>query len=67
MNGTQHYQQGEALLARCTEYRPGEERAALATEANAHFLAALVACLATSQHPESVAWDQAVNHNRSNQ
>lgn len=61
MSGPEHYRQGEHLLARCTEFREGEHRSSIAVEAQAHFLAALTAAVATSQHPESIAWQQAIN------
>lgn len=60
MTGPEHYREGEHLLGRCLEFGHGEQRQALAIEATAHFLAALVATTATSQHPESVAWSKAV-------
>ena len=61
MNGPDHYREGERLLKQCTEFGSGERRGSIATEANAHFLAALTAAVATSQHPDSVAWKQAIN------
>lgn len=61
MTGPEHYLEGDRLLARASKMIEGSDgRARTATEAQAHFTAALVACLATSQHPESVAWAKAV-------
>jgi hypothetical protein len=61
VTGPEHYREGEHLLGRCLEFGHGEQRQALAVEATAHFLAALVATTAAHQHPESLAWDEAVN------
>lgn len=61
MTGPEHYREGERLLKQCTEYGSGERRGSIATEANAHFLAALVATTATHQHPESVAWNKVID------
>ena len=59
MTGPDHYREGEHLLGRCLEFGHSEQRQALAVEAIAHFLAALVATTAASQHPESVRWQEA--------
>lgn len=59
MTGPDHYREGERLLAESEETNPvfkPDEAQTLATQAQAHFLAALVATTATHQHPESVAW-----------
>lgn len=61
MTGPEHYREGERLLKQCTEYGSGERRGSIAVEANAHFLAALVATTAASQHPESVAWAKVID------
>ncbi|MFD9248527.1 hypothetical protein [Streptomyces bottropensis] len=61
MTGPEHYREGERLLRQCTEFGSGERRGSIATEANAHFTAALVACIATHQHPESVAWAKVID------
>ncbi|MDX2550104.1 hypothetical protein [Streptomyces stelliscabiei] len=62
MTGPDHYREGERLLGLCDAWIDGaEDRAHLATEANAHFTAALVAVLAASQHPESVAWAKVID------
>lgn len=60
MTGPEHYRRGEALLARCTELGESERRGSVATEATAHFLAALVAATAETNQPESVSWQRAV-------
>ncbi|MFE4671415.1 hypothetical protein [Streptomyces sp. NPDC056723] len=59
MNGPDHYREGERLLRQCTEFGSGERRGSIATEANAHFLAALVALHAAEKQPESVKWQEA--------
>jgi hypothetical protein len=70
VNGPDHYREGERLLAG----RPvSDEEISRGIEpgvwppshmdllaAQAHFTAALVACLATSQHPESTSWAEAI-------
>ncbi|MFF7130413.1 hypothetical protein [Streptomyces sp. NPDC008240] len=62
MNGPDHYAEGDRLLDLCTKMIEGSDgRARTAAEAQAHYTAALVACLATHQHPDSVAWDKAVS------
>lgn len=64
MTGPEHYREGERLLAESEEssahFRPDQCRT-LAEQANAHFTAALVACLAAHQHPESVAWAKVID------
>ncbi|GGW15730.1 hypothetical protein GCM10018980_52010 [Streptomyces capoamus] len=61
MTGPEHYLEGDRLMKRASTMIEGSEgRARTATEAHAHYTAALVACLATSQLPEYVAWDQAI-------
>lgn len=62
MTGPEHYREGERLLDRAAQMIEGSDgRARTATEAQAHFTAALVASIAAHQHPESVAWDKAIN------
>ncbi|MER5715703.1 hypothetical protein [Streptomyces sp. NPDC002132] len=64
MTGPEHYREGERLLAASedTTIAFGADTArALAAQAQAHFLAALVATTAVSQHPDSVAWDKVIN------
>lgn len=70
MTGPEHYREGERLLAGTPT--TDDEHARGITPgiwppshmdllaAQAHFTAALVACLATSQHPESTSWAKAV-------
>jgi hypothetical protein len=60
MTGPEHYREGEFLLGRCAENGVGPERDSLATEATAHFLAALVALEASDKVPGSVSWQEAV-------
>lgn len=60
MTGPEHYREGERLLRQCTEFGSGERRGSIATEANAHFLAALVALTAEDKFPLSVSWQKAV-------
>jgi hypothetical protein len=70
MTGPEHYLEGERLLAGTdvpadpeSGYRahhdPPSQMDLLA--AQTHFLAAFTAAVATSQHPESLAWQQAIN------
>ena len=71
MTGPEHYREGERLLAgqpiSSDEQTRGIEPGTWPPThmellaAQAHFLAALVACQATHQHPESVAWDKVIN------
>nr|WP_187279284.1 hypothetical protein [Streptomyces lavendulae] len=59
MTGPEHYREGDRLLARAATMIEGSDgRARTAAEAQAHYTAALAACLATHQHPESVSWDE---------
>ena len=61
MTGPEHYSEGDRLLERCSKMIEGSDgRAKMAAEAQAHLTAALVACLALSQHPESTSWAKAV-------
>ncbi|MEV6014756.1 hypothetical protein [Streptomyces sp. NPDC051997] len=60
MTGPEHYREGERLLRHCTEYGSGERRGNIATEANAHFLAALVALTAEDKFTDRVSWQKAV-------
>ncbi|MFI5687914.1 hypothetical protein [Streptomyces sp. NPDC051636] len=59
MTGPEHYREGEHLLGRCLEFGHSEQRQALAVEAAAHFLAALVALHAAEKQPESIRWQEA--------
>jgi hypothetical protein len=67
VNGPDHFREGEERM-RASDYQrqqagdDGDLTTAMheAAMAQAHFLAALVACHATHQHPESVAWAKAV-------
>jgi len=61
VTGPEHYREGERLLKQCAEYSSGERRGSIAAEAQAHFLAALVATTAAHQHPESVAWAKVID------
>jgi hypothetical protein len=62
MTGPEHYREGDRLLARAATMIEGSDgRARTTNEAQAHYLAALVAATAVHQHPESVAWDEAIN------
>ena len=64
MTGPDHFREGERLLAESddtsTVYKPDEAHA-LAAQATAHFIAALTASHATANHPDSVAWQHAIN------
>lgn len=68
MNGPEHFREGEERM-RASDYQrqdaanAGDLTTAMheAAMAQAHFLAAIAACLATSQHPNSVAWDRVIN------
>ncbi|WP_406444583.1 hypothetical protein OHB14_36810 [Streptomyces sp. NBC_01613] len=70
MTGPEHYLEGERLLAGTdvpadpeqgmgARHDPPSQMDVLT--AIGHFLAGLTAAAATSQHPESVAWQQAIN------
>lgn len=72
MTGPEHYREGERLLAGPPAAKgetvtgsnreghwPPTDRELL--EAQTHFLAALVACHAAHQHPESVAWAKVID------
>ncbi|MEU7969216.1 hypothetical protein AB0D09_38130 [Streptomyces sp. NPDC049097] len=59
MTGPEHYRRGERLLARCTELGESDRRGSVATEAHAHFTAALVAILAEEKFPDSIKWQEA--------
>lgn len=71
MNGPDHFREGERLLAGQPVHPDDLERGVKPgtwppsqmelLAAQTHFLAAIVACLATHQHPESVSWDQVIN------
>ncbi|MFI2761416.1 hypothetical protein ACH5A3_21480 [Streptomyces echinatus] len=61
MTGPEHYREGDRLLARAATMIEGSDgRARTAAEAQAHFLAALVATTAEDKFPLSVAWQKAV-------
>jgi hypothetical protein len=70
VTGPDHYRVGERLLAG-TRVPADPEQGMGARhdrpsqmdllEAQTHFLAALAASHATSAHPESIAWEQAIN------
>ncbi|MGW5175915.1 hypothetical protein ACWERY_16325 [Streptomyces sp. NPDC004082] len=60
MTGPEHYREGERLLKQCTEFGSGERRGSIAIEAQAHFLAALVAVTAQTNLGEYTAWQKAV-------
>jgi hypothetical protein len=64
VTGPEHYLRGERLLAESGNtsivFKP-DEAAALAAQAQAHFLAALAASHAANAHPHSTSWDQAIN------
>lgn len=61
MTGPEHYSEGERLLAHCADLPEGwSGRGTAATEANAHFLAALVALTAEDKFTDSVSWQKAV-------
>lgn len=71
MNGPDHFRAGERLLAGQPISSDDQERGIEPgtwppthmelLAAQNHFLAAIAACLATSQHPESVSWEEAIN------
>jgi hypothetical protein len=62
VTGPEHYLEGERQQQEAYDNAstPQEEFFHLASAQN-HFLAALVAVLATSQHPESTSWAKAVD------
>lgn len=68
MTGPDHFREGEERM-RASDYQrqqagdDGDLTTAMheALQAQNHFLAALVACLATHQHPESVAWAKVID------
>lgn len=61
MTGPEHYREGERQQQEAYDHAstPQEEFFHLASAQN-HFLAALVACLAASQHPESTSWAKVI-------
>jgi hypothetical protein len=64
MNGPEQYSAAERLLAAADEYEAeGDPQTAAArrAEATARAVLALTAAVAASQHPDSVAWQQAIN------
>ncbi|MFI5473224.1 hypothetical protein ACIA6D_23660 [Streptomyces cacaoi] len=64
MNGPTHFHKGERLLAASEDtslHSEADTANVLAAQAQAHFTAAIAACLATSHHPESVSWEEAIN------
>jgi hypothetical protein len=68
VTGPDHFREGEERMLASDYQRQdaanhGDLTTALheATMAQAHFLAAIAACLATSQHPDSVSWEEAIN------
>ena len=61
MTGPEHYREGEELLALCGEIAEGtDQRANVAAEATAHFLAALVALHAREKAPNSLTWQEVI-------
>lgn len=61
MKGPDHYREGERLLDLCASLPEGSDRrASVAAEAQAHFLAALVALKAEDKFPDRVSWQKAV-------
>ncbi len=67
MTGPEHFREGEECM-RASDYQrqeaaDGDLTTAMheAAMAQAHFLAAIAACLATEMHPDSVAWDKVIN------
>lgn len=64
VTGPDHFREGERLLAdsedTSTVFKP-DEAAALAAQAQAHFLAALTASHATHNHAQSTSWGHAIN------
>jgi hypothetical protein len=67
VTGPEHFREGEERMC-ASDYQRQEagDDGDLATAmheaamAQAHFLAAIAACLATSQHPESTAWAKVI-------
>lgn len=63
MTGPEHYREGERLLGESedtsTVFKPAEAQA-LATQAQGHFLAALVVLHAEDKQPDSVSWQEAI-------
>lgn len=68
MTGPEHFREGEERM-RASDYQWQEASDSTgiagamheAAMAQAHFLAAIAACLATHQHPDSMAWDKVIN------
>lgn len=61
MTGPDHYREGDRLLARAATMIEGSDgRTRTTTEAQAHYLAALVTITAEDKFPLSVAWDKAI-------
>lgn len=64
MTGPEHYREGERLLACCDDHSlfdDSKQRRTLAAEAQAHFLAALVAAIAQAHLPEYLSWQEVVS------
>jgi hypothetical protein len=64
VNGPQSYSTAERLLTAADEYEAeGDPQTAAArrTEALTRAVLALTAAVAASQHPDSIAWQQAIN------
>ncbi len=68
MTGPDHFREGEERM-RASDFQrqqagdDGDLTTAMheAAMAQAHFLAALIACLAAHQHPESMAWAKVID------
>lgn len=64
VTGPEQYLAAERLLADADEYDAEDDpqtAAARRSEALARAVLALTAAVATSQHPDSIAWQQAIN------
>lgn len=62
MTGPEHLREGKRLLAQCREYGVGSDRRqSVATEANAHLLAALTAAVVVDRLPERTSWQEAAD------
>lgn len=62
MTGPEHLREGKRLLAQAAEVGWDDTTwAAIATEAQAHLLAAQVIAFAEANLPESISWQEAGN------
>lgn len=60
MTGQEHLREGKRLLAVCAKHSgDSDRRRAIATEAQAHLLAALTAAVVADRLPDRTTWQEA--------